>query len=100
LIGNWKIDSLSIAKDANAIGYLLLAMAKQDDSTKADLAFTKDSLIFFTRDSSEKIAYHLTKTGELILQDSSNEHFSLHKLNDSLVAVESKDSSVLFLRKL
>lgn len=99
LSGDWKIDSFHIAHDANAIGYLLLAMNKVD-SSKADLSFTKDSLIFYTNDGHEKLAYHLTKTNELILQDSTNEHFFVQQLTDSIIAIHSSDSSILFLRKL
>lgn len=100
LVGNWRIDSLHITKDSNAIGYLLLAMAKQEDSTKADIAFTKDSVLFFSNEANEKIAYHLNAANELILQDASNEHFRFQKLNDSLITLSSKDSTTLFLRKL
>ena len=97
--GDWRIDSFHISKDANAIGYLLLAMNKHD-SSQADLSFQQDSLIFYTGNGNEKIPYHLTANNELILQDSTNEHFIIQELNDSLIAIHSQDSSILFLRKM
>jgi hypothetical protein len=98
-VGNWKIDSLYIGKDANAIGYLLLSMNKQD-SSKTDLAFSKDSLIFSAGEENANISYRLTSSNELILQNSTQEHFFVQKISDSLIAIRSSDSSVLFLKKI
>ncbi|MER3471708.1 MAG: hypothetical protein C4330_10380 [Chitinophagaceae bacterium] len=100
LVGSWKIDSLNITKDSNSIVYLLLVMAKQSDTTKADLAFTNDSVVLFTRDGIERTPYVFTAPDQLIFKDSTKEQFTVQKISDSLITVTSKDSTVLYLKKI
>lgn len=105
-IGNWRIDSLDLAKDSgnksvNYLGFILLTATKKD-SAVLQYNFVKDSTTFyFTKNDSVKLAYAFDDNKkEITIYDSVPNICSYKVLSDSAISIMDKDSITLFLKKL
>lgn len=96
LVGEWRIDSVSFAKDSN-FTYFLFAGENKPDSV--EVSFTKDAAFTRSKDHVDTVGYEFDgKTNELIVEDSS-QIFSFAKINDSLITLTAKDSTTLILQR-
>lgn len=98
LTGEWKLDSVKTGKDSSFVYYLIASSVK--DSSGINLSFTKDSIYIRSKDDVDTIAYSFDeKRNQLNIEDSTGEHLSFAKLNDSLITLSTKDSTVFFLQR-
>lgn len=98
LVGDWKLDSVKTGKDTSFV-YFLISSAVQD-AGGINFSFTKDSIYTHSANDIDTIAYSFDeKLSQLSIRDSSNEQLTFFKLNDSLVTLSTKDSTVFFLRR-
>ena len=96
LIGAWKLDSLSIPNDSAFTSVFLAGIIKPDS---VEISFTEDSAFTRARGHIDTVAYAFdAKTNQVITKDSS-QTLAFFKVNDSLVSLTTKDSTVLFLQK-
>jgi hypothetical protein len=96
LVGEWKLDSVRLAKDSNFTAFLFAGIIKPDS---VEVSFTKDTVLTRTKDHVDTVGYFFdVKTNQLTIKDSS-QIFAFAKMNDSLILLTSKDSTVLFLQK-
>lgn len=96
LIGEWKLDSVTFSKDSSP-GYFLIAATH--DSVGTNVSFTKDTVFTRSKDHIDTVGYFFdAKTNQLTMEDSS-QTFTFVKVNDSLISLTTKDSTVLFLQK-
>jgi hypothetical protein len=96
LVGEWRIDSVSFAKDSN-FTYFLFAGENKPDSV--EVTFTKVTAFTRSKDNVDTVGYEFdAKTNQLIVEDSS-QIFSFAKINDSLISLTTKDSTILILQK-
>lgn len=96
LVGEWNLDSIKLAKDSNFTSSLFAGMAKPDS---IEISFRKDTVFTRAKDHVDTAKYVFdTKTNQMIIEDSS-QAFTFVKVNDSLISLTSKDSTVLFLQK-
>lgn len=100
LLGNWKIDSISIGADSSSLGYLLLGMSV-DEGLPYDFHFEKDSVTFYSKgDAPTKTPYkYVDSTKQLIILDQDLDTYVVTQLNDSTTGLQGTDSSIIFLKK-
>jgi hypothetical protein len=100
LLGNWKIDSISIGADSSSLGYLLLGMSV-DEGLPYDFHFDKDSVTFYSKgDASTKTPYtYIDSTKQLVIKDQDLDTYVVTQLNDSTTGLQGRDSSIIFLKK-
>lgn len=100
LLGNWKIDSISIGADSSSLGYLLLGMSV-DEGLPYDFHFDKDSVTFYSKGGvSEKTPYsYIDSSRRLIVMDEELDTYIVKPLNDSITGLQGQDSSIIFLKK-
>jgi len=98
LVGEWKLDSVKAGKDTSIANFLIAAA--MSDSAGIDISFTNDSIFTHVKDAIDTAAYSFDeKESVMSIKDSSNQSFTISKLNDSLIALTAKDSAILFLQK-
>ena len=96
LIGQWKIDSLTVGKDTSGAFVLALLVAKD----QAVLEFKKDTIVTMNGNDSDTSFYKwYEKEMKVMPADTVEGAFQYARLNDSTVTLTSKDSTVLFLQK-
>lgn len=96
LVGEWRIDSVRFAEDSN-FNYFLFAGGNKSDSVA--VSFTKDTAFTRSTDHVDTVGYEFdAKANQLIVEDSS-QIFSFAKINDSLISLTAKDSTILLLQK-
>jgi hypothetical protein len=96
LIGEWKLDSVGFPRDSNFTNFFLAGMSKPDS---VEVSFTKDTVFTRTKDHVDTAGYAFdAKTNQLTTKDSS-QTFTFVKVNDSLISLTTKDSTILFLQK-
>ena len=98
LVGAWKLDSVKDGKDTGVLYYLIAPAAI--DFNGINVTFTKDSVFTQSKNAVDTVGYSFDeKTNQLTIKDSTNPGFAYNKVNDSLITLTSKDSTVLFLQK-
>jgi hypothetical protein len=98
LVGEWKLDSIKAGKDTSVVHFLVAAAMQ--DSGGVNISFTKDSIFTNSKDAIDTVGYSFDeKANQLNIKDSTNQSFAYNKVNDSLIALTTKDSAVLFLQK-
>lgn len=98
LVGEWRLDSIKGGKDSSIVDFFISAALK--DSNGINVTFTKDSAVTQSKDAIDTVGYSFDeKLNQLNIKDSSIQIFAYNKLNDSLISLTSKDSTVLFLQK-
>jgi len=98
LVGEWKLDSLSIGKDTSPANFLFV-IAMQDTSD-LNISFTKDSVFTQSGHGIDSVGYSFdSNKSQLTIKDWATQAFAYSKLNDSLISLTSKDSNTLFLLK-
>ncbi len=96
LVGEWKLDSVKLAKDSNFTSFAFAGVSKPDS---VEVSFTKDTVFTHTKDHVDTVGYSFdAKTNQLTIKDSS-QIFAFTRMNDSLVSLTGKDSTILFLLK-
>jgi hypothetical protein len=101
LLGKWKIDSLYTSDtSSDNMAVMLLAMAIKDTG-KIVLDFQKDS-VFTIQDNyiTEESPYKFNKHQQtLLITDSSHRKYDYTEINDSMISLADKDSTILFLKR-
>jgi hypothetical protein len=98
LVGEWKLDSIKAGSDTSFVHFLINAAIK--DSGEVNVSFTKDSISIHSIYATDTVGYSFNeKVNQLNIKDSTNESFAFNKVNDSLIALTTKDSAVLYLLK-
>ena len=98
LVGEWKLDSIKGGKDSSIVDLFISAALK--DSNGINVTFTKDSAFTRSKDAIDTVGYSFDeKANQLNIKDSTIPSFAYNKLNDSLISLTSKDSTILFLQK-
>lgn len=96
LVGEWKLDSIKFAKDSNFTSFLFAGVNKPDS---VEVSFTNDTVFTRAKDHVDTMKYAFdAKTNQMIAEDSS-QTFAFVKVNDSLITLTAKDSTILFLQK-
>jgi hypothetical protein len=101
LIGKWVLDSVAVPPDSLSdgnISYALLAMAASD-TDKIVLEFKKDT-IYTIQDGyvTEESPWKFDRwKNEMVITDSSSQHYRYKRVNDSLVTLTDKANGVLYL---
>jgi hypothetical protein len=109
IIGKWKIDSLSVLKDSGKvnIGWMILSMDSKENERTYEIQ--KDGSIFASLPSDsvskkDTLSFSWGKSNEFLFKesvtDSLPESFKVVKLDKSDFVLQSKDSVLIYLKKI
>lgn len=102
LIGKWKVDSIHFRGDSVPSSQVVICgnSINSTNTKEPEYEFTKDSFIFSSRKQSMASSYLFNKADSLLtIKDSTVQTYHFNKLNDSLISLTDKDSTILFLKR-
>jgi hypothetical protein len=105
LSGKWKLDSVALKNDSNAMAYLFMAMALEKKATSPiqhDFEFRKDILLVIDREGGmDTITYRFHKeSNELYVTDKDEaSKFQFYQLSDAVIRLTDQAGNSLYLRR-
>jgi len=98
LIGEWRLDSVQKGNDTLKASFLTAAVPK--GSGDIHFSFTNNFIFAHSNGVVDTTEYSFDRKSNLLkVNDSANQTLTFVKINDSLITLVSKDSSVFFLQK-
>ncbi len=99
-VGKWYVDSMyPTGQDTNIFRFYFFAMSKKDkDSGLVQFNLNNTFRQFNSTDSMIR-SYHFTKDSLFMQSDSSYNAFKFYFVNDSVLKLTEKDSTVMILKK-